>query len=243
MSRPRLLLVPWITELEWRIKPLLEEWADVASYDCPGVGDEPSVGLLDANAIIDRGLAELDRLGWDSCVIVSDEFGTAIAVRIAEARPDVVQGMALGHACLSFSEEGADAPVSSDMMAGFNQLLETDYRAWVRAYTQITQGAYDEDTMRLFLERVPPAVCKEQSAAVDALTADVDVETALRKLQVPLLFAEHRDCLVFRREGFEQAAAAFPEAVTVSTHEKPSCSPEFAEMLRSFAPSGVAPRL
>jgi pimeloyl-ACP methyl ester carboxylesterase len=242
VSRPRLLLVPWITELEWRIKPFLEEWADVASYDCPGVGDEPGVEPHDANAVIDRGLAELDRLGWDRCVIVSDEFGTAIAVRIAEARPDVVEGMALGHACLSFSEKGADAPVSSDMMAGFNRLLDTDYRAWVRAYTQITQGAYDEETMRLFLERVPPAVCKRQSAVVDALTADTDVEAALRELQVPLLFAEHRDCLVFRREGFEQAVAAFPQAETMWTAEKPSCSPAFAEKLRSFTPSRVAPR-
>lgn len=241
MARPRLLLVPWITELEWRIKPLLEEWADVASYDCPGVGDVPSVEPHDADAVIDRGLAELDRLGWDRCVVVSDEFGSAVAVRIAEARPGAVQGMALGHACLSFSQQGAEAPVSSDLMAGFNQLLDADYRAWVRAYTQITQGAYDEETMRLFLERVPEAVCKRQSEVVDALTADVDVEAALRKLQVPLLFAEHRDCLVFRREGFERAAAAFPEAVTVSTHEKPSCSPEFAEILRAFAPAGVAP--
>jgi pimeloyl-ACP methyl ester carboxylesterase len=237
-----LLLVPWITELEWRIRPLLEEWADVASYDCPGVGDVPSAEPHDADAIIHRGLSELDRLGWDGCVVVSDEFGTAIAVRIAEARPDVVEGMALGHACLSFSEKGADAPVSSDMMSGFNRLLDTDYRAWVRAYTQITQGAYDEETMRLFLERVPAAVCKQHTAVSDALTAETDVEAVLRELQVPLLFAEHRDCLVFRREGFEQAVAAFPQAETMWTVEKPSCSPAFAEKLRSFAPSRVAPR-
>jgi hypothetical protein len=39
--RPRLLLVPTVTEMEWPIKPQSESWADVASYDAPGVGDEP----------------------------------------------------------------------------------------------------------------------------------------------------------------------------------------------------------
>ena len=43
MERPRLLLVPMLTEVEWVIRPLLEEWAEVASYDAPGVGDEPAV--------------------------------------------------------------------------------------------------------------------------------------------------------------------------------------------------------
>ena len=46
MERPRLLLVPELTELEWVIKPLLEEWAEVASYDAPGVGDEPAGGAV-----------------------------------------------------------------------------------------------------------------------------------------------------------------------------------------------------
>ena len=36
--RPRLLLVPSFTELEWGIRPELEEWAEVVSFDCPGVG-------------------------------------------------------------------------------------------------------------------------------------------------------------------------------------------------------------
>ena len=40
MTRPRLLLVPLLTELEWDpIRAQLEEWADVASYDLPGVGE------------------------------------------------------------------------------------------------------------------------------------------------------------------------------------------------------------
>src|SRR5215212_8966292 len=113
MERPRLLLVPLLTEVEWRIRPLLEEWAEVASYDAPGVGDDAHTGF-DADDVVKRGIAELDRLGWEGCLIASDEFATSIAVRIALAHPDVVQGLALGHACVSYSEQGADASVSTE---------------------------------------------------------------------------------------------------------------------------------
>src|SRR5204862_5909786 len=41
MSALRLLLVPSFTELEWGIRTQLEQWADVATFDSPGVGDEP----------------------------------------------------------------------------------------------------------------------------------------------------------------------------------------------------------
>jgi pimeloyl-ACP methyl ester carboxylesterase len=235
--RPRVLLVPWITQLEWRIRPLLEEWADVACYDCPGVGSEPRVDPHDADAIVARGLAELDRRGWDSCIIAGDEFAAPIALRIAAARREAVEGLALGHASAGYHDSGPDAPVNADVMCGFNTLLDNDYRAWVRAYTQITQGAYDETTMNLFLERVPPDVCAQHSRVVDALVLEVDVERELRGLDVPLLLAEHRDCLVFRRAGYEQLVAAFPDAARVTTHEKPSCSPEFAAALRSFVPA------
>ncbi|MGZ8667343.1 MAG: hypothetical protein ACXWZM_09570 [Solirubrobacterales bacterium] len=33
MSRPRVLLMPSLTEVEWRTRPLIEEWAEVASFD------------------------------------------------------------------------------------------------------------------------------------------------------------------------------------------------------------------
>jgi pimeloyl-ACP methyl ester carboxylesterase len=239
VPRPRLLLVPTLTELEWRIKPLLEQWADVASYDGPGIGNEPMADPLDADVLVARGLAEVDRRGWDRCVIAGDDMGNSIAVRIATARPEMVEGMALGHAALSFSTEGSDAPVNAEIMAAFNKLLDTDYRAWVRAYTQVTQGAYDDATMERFLERVPEEVCRRNQQLVEAIAAEADVGGALRQLNVPLLLAGHSDCLVFNSEGYQRAIAAFPEATTITTPEKPSCSPAFAEALRAFAASSV----
>jgi hypothetical protein len=52
-----LLLVPSFTELEWEpIRPQLEEWAEVASFDLPGVGDEPGAERLDREIVVNRGL-------------------------------------------------------------------------------------------------------------------------------------------------------------------------------------------
>lgn len=60
MTRPRLILVPHITELEWVIKSELEQWAEVAAFDMPGVGAEPAAVPLDRQALVDRAVAELD---------------------------------------------------------------------------------------------------------------------------------------------------------------------------------------
>ena len=190
MSRSRVLLVAQITELEWGIKPLIEEWAEVASYDAPGVGDEPPSAEAGMDALVARALAEIDRRGWDSCVVAGDEFTSAVAIHVAAARPDVVQGLALGHAVLRFSDEGHDAPIAGSILAAFRQLLETDYRSWVRAYTQLTRGAYDDQTMEQFLARVPPETARRIGVSLLSLRDDTSMETILRRVNVPLLLAE-----------------------------------------------------
>ena len=106
MSRPRLLLVPQLTELEWLIRDELESWAEVATYDAPGVGSEPPVGDFGSVAVARRGLEEVKRRGWDSYFVVADEFGVAAATHLAIEAGDAVQGLALGHARLSNSLSG-----------------------------------------------------------------------------------------------------------------------------------------
>ena len=91
MAKHRLLLVPWLSALEWGIRPLLEEWADVASFDAPGVGDEPPPAEATREAIAKRGLEELDRLGWDRVTVVADEFGVGTAVALASERPEAIE--------------------------------------------------------------------------------------------------------------------------------------------------------
>src|SRR5947199_9287013 len=102
MARPRLLLVPSFTELEWTVRPALEEWADVASFDTPGVGGEDLPFELDLeldqsraellaqwrDAAAARALAEIDRHGWADFVLVTDASGGPTAVRVAAARHD-----------------------------------------------------------------------------------------------------------------------------------------------------------
>jgi hypothetical protein len=69
---------------------------------------------------------------------------------------------------------------------------------------------------------------------------DIDIGAFLSRLDCPLLFAKHEGCLASTDEGFEDAAATFPEARLVSVTDAPLTSPEFAEALRAFCKDVVA---
>lgn len=234
MSRPRILIVPTLTELEWTIKPLLEEWADVASYDAPGVGDEPEPEQMTVETVARRGIIELDRLGWERAVVVGDEVGGATAARIAAIAPERVAALAFGHACLSFEREGARAPLNAGVFDALAQLARLDHRTFARAVIQSTKGAYDEKLAERHMERVPGDAYAGYLEAVLDQADRVRLADVLTGLEVPILLAEHRDCAMWTREGFEDAVEALPEATAMSTTEKPSTSPEFAEALRDF---------
>jgi hypothetical protein len=243
LRRPRLLLVPLLTELEWLIRPQLEEWAEVASFDAPGVGDEPPAETFDRDAISRRGLEELDRRGWDSCVVVTDGSAIATALRLAHARPEAVEALALGHARLSDDMEGERAPRNREVFEAVGQLLRVDYGNFVRyGLVQATHGSYGDELAKRMLERVPEEIGK--AAWVLAAQEGERFDQVLRELDVPLFFAKHEGCLGETDEGFEDAVAAFPQAHTISVPEAPSVSAEFALALRSFvmslaeAPSG-----
>ena len=234
MARPRLLLVPAFTELEWEIKPLLEEWAEVASFDPPGIGDEPIPpgAEIDRSAIVRRGLDELDRLGWDRFFMAADGWGIAAAMGIAGPRSDDVQGIAFGHAMLSFRRDGPRPTHSPAVYEAMTQLLRTDHKAFIRhGIVQATAGSVDEERAQRMVERFPTEWIEP---GWKAITSDVDIETPLRELRCPMLFAMHEGCLMSTAEGFEDAAAAFPEATTIRVPVAPSASPEFAAAMREF---------
>jgi pimeloyl-ACP methyl ester carboxylesterase len=236
MARPRILLVPTMTEVEWRIKPLLSEWAEVASFDAPGVGAEPLTATT-VEAIVERGVAELDRLGWDDWVGVGDEFGSAVAIRVAAARREGLAGLALGHAALSLSRSGSRPRISPEVVDALIQMVATDFRSYVRALSQLTQNAYDDELADAYLERVKPEVGAAYLPELLGPMAEEDMEPVIRSLGVPLLLVEHRGCLMWTPESFEDATAAFPDATTASMEVKPSVNPEFAELLREFCSS------
>jgi pimeloyl-ACP methyl ester carboxylesterase len=238
VSRPRILLCPQFTEVEWAIVPQLSDWAEVATFDAPGVGEEePAEGGMDElvrSAVVDRALREVDGQGWDSYFVAGDAWGTATAVRIAAARPDQVLGIAIGHATVDYSSEGERPAVNGELVAAMTQLLSSDYDSFVRyGLTQFTQGGFDEDTARRMVERFPRM--ETASRVWEMLVARPEpIGEMLAQLEVPMLFAKHDGCLVFTPEGFEEVASAFPDATTVSVQTACSASEEFADALRGF---------
>ena len=92
------------------IAPQVAEWAEVATFDAPGVGEEPIPGgvleRLDREMVVDRGLEEVRRRGSDSYFVAGDAYGTATAVRLAIEDPEPVLGLALGHASLDYNSAG-----------------------------------------------------------------------------------------------------------------------------------------
>jgi pimeloyl-ACP methyl ester carboxylesterase len=241
MDRPRLLLVPGLalSELDWRIKPELEEWAEVASFDAPGVGDEPDRGRYDHGALVERGLAELESRGWGRTFVVGDDIGATIALLIATKRPDVVQGVVLGHPCLSLDRTRDRAAVTREMGEALTQVIRTDYRTHARHLSQLTQGAYDDEFAERYMERVPRPVAERYMRSI-LLDDPPDVDDALRSLDAPVLLVEHKGCLMWTRQGYEDAVAARPDGRTASLPVKPSASPELVPILRSFCEDVLA---
>jgi hypothetical protein len=237
VNRPRLLLIPQLTEIEWLNRPALEEWAEVASYDAPGVGDEPPVEDFGSKAIGRRGLEEMQRRGWDRCFVAADEFGLAAALHLATSAPDAVQGIALGHARLSNDVDGDRAPVNPAVHSASESLIRRDQRTFVHQFFRMTGGegmvgGYGQGMIREFLRRVPVELMlpfwgsRPQEGA--------GFHDQLRSLDVPILLAQHRGCLLFTEDGFDDAVAAFPHAQAVRCDDKPSTSEHFAQVLREF---------
>jgi hypothetical protein len=250
VSRPRLLLVPFVTELEYeKLRPQIDSWAELATYDPPGIGAEPAndvlaVGPRSADpgellaryreAIALRGIEEAERAGWDRFFLVSDSYGNGTAVRIAELAKGRVLGLALGHATLVRTGEGERPTIVREVFDAMGMLLRTDRESFIAAaVAQLTQGAVDTELAQRWLERFPDS--ETVNAIWDALAATTEpLDERLASLGLPLLAGEHVGCLVETREGFEDFAAAFPRAKTVACPQACLADPAFAEALREF---------
>lgn len=237
MERVQLLLVPTLTDVEWVIKPRLEEWAEVASFDAPGIGAEPTVDEFGAKAIASRGLDEIEHRGWDSFVLVSDEFGLAAASHIAAATQPRLRGLVLGHARLSNSTDGRRPAINTEVLNAIRTLMRTDPRSFVRQMFKMTAGeelvgGYGDDMVDEYMRRVPLelGIPLYDTVAVDG----EGLAERLADLDVPVLLAQHKGCLMFTDEGFDDAVAAFPDATVVRCIDKPSTSEEFVGALREF---------
>lgn len=188
---------------------------------------------LDRPAVIDRALAELDRRGWDRYILISDGSALPTGVRVAHARPDAVEAMALGHARVVNRMEGERPTVNREVMEAFAQLGESNYPDFVRyGLTQVTHGSIGDELAARMLERVPLEVGR--AVWQMNLRDSEPFEHLIREVDAPLLFAKHEGCIGSTEEGFEDAVAAFPQARVISAPDAPSVSTEFAEALRAF---------
>jgi hypothetical protein len=227
--RPSLLLVPEFTEIEWTIRPLLEEWATVRSYDPPY---DPRPSELSRADVVAAGLSELDALGGEQAFLVADGWAIATAAHIANKRPDAIAGIACGHARLSNRRDGKNPPINPEVYAAMSQLIENDAPSFVRfGIAQVTGGSVDEDQAQRMLERLPIEHMAEGWAAV---TADEPFADLLTDLDCPILLAKHEGCLMSTDEGFAEAAARIPRAETIVVTDAPSTSREFARAVRDF---------
>ncbi|MQA74324.1 MAG: hypothetical protein GEU88_08315 [Solirubrobacterales bacterium] len=247
MTRPRLLLIPSFTELEWGILPRLEQWADVSTFDMPGVGEEPLPVDMELEpdrasellsrwraAGVRRAGAEVDRRGWAQWVVVTDDMGAPTAVRFALGRPKAVLGMAVGHAALSHSTVGERAPMNAGTWAALGQLARQGNETFVRyGIAQMTQGGISEEVAERMLERFGDM--ELVATMVEALGREPEpIGDDLAALDIPLLLAKHEGCLGHTDEGFEDILAAFPDAATAICPEACTSSPAFAEAARRF---------
>jgi hypothetical protein len=243
-ERPRLLLVPAFTELQWTIRPQLEEWAEVASYDPPGVGSEPlpeglslegPSGFSDwRRATAERGLEEVDRRGWTRFFVAVDGEGIAAAVKLVESRPDAVQGFALGHAALSRTTEGERPVINKEVWSAMVTLIKTDRQAFIRhGIAQVTAESVSEETAGQMLRRFPDNDFITR-VWIALGTEPEPVGEELEAMRMPLLLGQHVGCLGWTEESFQDIVARFPQAATVACPEACSASPTFGDALRGF---------
>jgi pimeloyl-ACP methyl ester carboxylesterase len=238
VPRPRILLCPQFTEVEWAIAPLLSEWAEVAAFDAPGIGTErfpdDAEPDFDRELVVQRALREVEQLEWDAYFAVGDAWGTATAVRVAAAAPERVLGIALGHASIDYAIERQRPSVNGEMVAAMRQLMDSDYDSFVRyGLTQFTQGGWDEETAGRIVERFPPMEVTRDLWEMLVARPEPMAER-IRELGKPTLLVKHDGCLVFTPEGYEDVVSACPAAETASVPTAPSASPEFAAALREF---------
>ena len=123
------------------------------------------------------------------------------------------------------------------------RLLDVDFRAFIRQDVGIwdSRPGYSVESADALVDVLVSRVPREFALRLmDELETGIDeagasLEPFVRELDLPLLLAEHEDCIVFTPHGFEDFVEAFPDAATVGAHASPCLSAEFAEALRDFA--------
>lgn len=213
------------------LRELVGDWAELESFDGPGTGsrsDQPPAGFEE---MARSGSERLDELGWDQCVVVCDTHAQAAGIELA-LRDSRVAGIAIGHATLRYAVHGDRATLNTAVHAAAAQLLETDYRSFGRAITQLTQGTLDDSWVDAYMENVPERTARFRLGQLAA-----GAETGSRlcgRDHDHVLLAGHRGCVMWTHESFAETAAALPQARAVVCDDVPLADPAFHRALREL---------
>jgi nucleotide-binding universal stress UspA family protein len=189
--------------------------------------------VIDRHTPVKRALQELDRRGWERYFVMSDGWGNSSGVRVALERPQGVEGLVLGHTRLSHRRAGERAPINGAVWEAMNELVHRDHEEFIlHGITQVTGGSVSEEVARKMVDRFPADLIV---TGFELLTGEDDeLGELMGKLDCPMLFAKHEECLMATEEGFDDAAAAFPDARTITVREAPQTSAKFATAIRAF---------
>jgi len=130
------------------------------------------------------------------------------------------------------------------------RLLDIDFRSFIRQDVGVWDSRADysadsaDELVKEMVDRVPREFALRLMDELESgiQEAGASLEPFLRELDLPLLLAQHADCVVFTPHGFDDFVAAFPDAPTVATPESPCLSAEFAAALREFVDERAAIR-
>jgi hypothetical protein len=148
-----------------------------------------------------------------------------------------VRAIALGHARLSNTLTGERPTVNREIHEACVSMMRTDQRMFIRQLFRLTGGedtlgGYGEDLVDRYLQRVPMSL--EEAFWETRAFEGERIGERLSQLDMPMLFAQHKGCLLFTDEGYQDAIAAFPDTTALTCEEKPSTDIEFARALREF---------
>lgn len=233
MSRPRLLYVPIATRFEAERVIALADWADIATFDAPGAGENRELESRGVAGVVEAALARLDGLDWQRCGVICDSHSQAAAVDLVMSHPERVEGVYVGHAAARYRLGGDRPAMVPPVHEAAQQLLETDYRSFARAVTQMTQGLVDDAYVERWIATVPQPVASDILG--DLAERQPELVARLRGADLPVVLGKHEGCVMWTPESFEDACRALPEATKIVSDGIPTQDPRFLEAVRALS--------